>query len=175
VVIGRPDSPIHGGAAVILGDGDDRLRIGAQASSRHDSHSAEQFVVTLEGSPARINVGKRIPFTEQWLVLARRHVQVVESVRYESVDTGFEVEPELFGEMVQLAIRPYMSFQDPRRPREIQFQELTTRVNVPLGQWFDLGGTMAGNDEVSREILEAAKRSGESVGSVRVRVELQAN
>jgi len=66
-----------------------------------------------------------------------------------------------------------MAFQDQVRPYEIQFQELTTRVNVPLGQWFDLGGTMANQDEVSREILGTAKRSGESSGQVRVRVELQ--
>jgi len=173
VVIGRPDAPPRGGAAVILGDGGDRLRIAADAGSRRESYSAEQFVVTLEGSPARVSVGKRIPFAEQWLVLARRHARVVESVHYESVDTGFEVQPELYGEMVQLAIRPYMAFQDQVRPYEIQFQELTTRVNVPLGQWFDLGGTMANQDEVSREILGTAKRSGESSGQVRVRVELQ--
>jgi hypothetical protein len=173
VVIGRPDAPPHGGATVILGDGSDRLRLGAQSSSYRETRSAEQFVVTLEGSPARISVGKRIPFAERWLVLARRHARVVESVHYESVDTGFEVAPELFGDMVQLDIRPYMAFQDPRRPREIQFQELTTRVNVPLGQWFDLGGTMASRDEVSREIIGAGSRGGGGDAVVRVRVELQ--
>ena len=173
VVIGRPDAPPHGGAAVILGDGGDRLRLDAQSSSYRETRSAEQFVVTLEGSPARISVGKRIPFTERWLVLARRHAKVVESVHYKSVDTGFEVAPELFGDLVQLDIRPYLAFQDPRRPREIQFQELTTRVNVPLGQWFDLGGAMSSQDEVSREILGAGNRGGGGDGVVRVRVELQ--
>jgi hypothetical protein len=175
VVIGRPDAPPHGGASVILGDGGDRLRLDAQSSSYRETRSVEQFVVTLERSPARISIGKRIPFTERWLELARRHAKVVESVHYESVDTGFEVAPELFGNLVQLDIRPYMAFQDPLRPREIQFQELTTRVNVPLGQWFDLGGAMVSRDEVSREILGAGNRGGGGDGAVRVRVELQPN
>lgn len=172
VVIGRPDSPQRGGTSIFTG-GENRLRIGAESFSHRESRNVEQFVVTLEGNPARISVGQRLPFTEHWLLLARRHAQLVESVRYESVDTGFEVQPELAGELVQLSIRPYLAFQDPRRPREIRFQELVTRVNVPLGQWFDLAGTMAGRDEVSREILGAGGQGVVETGSVRVRVELQ--
>lgn len=172
VVIGRPDIPSRGGASILLGD-EDRLRVGAGSFSRRESRNVEQFIVTLEGNPARISVGKRIPFSERWLMLARRHAHVVESVHYESVSTGFEVQPELIGEVVQLSIHPYMAFQDPRRPREIRFQELSTRINVPLGQWFDLAGTMAGHDEVSREILGAGRQGGGESGSVRVRVELQ--
>lgn len=172
VVIGRPDIQSRGGASILMGD-DDRLRVGVASSSRREVRNVEQFIVTLEGNPARISVGKRIPFTERWLMLARRHAHVIESIHYESVDTGFEVQPELAGGQVLLSIHPYMAFQDPRRPREIRFQELATRVNIPLGQWFDLAGTMAGHDEVSREILGAGRQSGSERGSVRVRVELQ--
>jgi type II secretory pathway component GspD/PulD (secretin) len=172
VVIGRPDVSARAGATVIV-DGDDRLRVGANLSEYRQSRTAEQFIVTLEGSPALISVGKNIPFTERWLVLARRHAQIVENVRYQSIDTGFEVEPELSGDVVQLKIRPFMAFHDPRQPLDIRFQELTTTVNVPLGQWLDLGRSVSGNDEVSREILAVGNITGKEYGSVRVRVELQ--
>jgi hypothetical protein len=171
IVVGQSGNQTHGGTAIILGD-DDKLRVRAGSSTRNDLQRAEQFVVTLEGSPARISIGRRIPFAERWVELARRHVQTVESIRYESVDTGFEVEPELFGDMVQLIIHPYLAFQDRYRSKEIRFLDLTTRVNVPLGRWFDLGGAVAVRDEVSREILAAGNTSGTESGNIRVRVEL---
>lgn len=171
VVIGQPDPPPHAG---VHGE-HERLRIGASSAHYRESRRAEQFIVTLEGRPARISVGRRIPFAERWLLLARRHAHVVETIRYESVDTGFEVQPELAGALVQLSIRPFMAFQDPYQPYEIQFQELTTTVRVPLGEWFDLGGTMTGRDEVSREILGGGNQTGAESGIVRVKVELQPN
>ncbi|MCM2263907.1 MAG: hypothetical protein NDI73_01820 [Desulfuromonadales bacterium] len=177
VVVGdRPTAhpPAFGGATVIVG-GDHGMIVGSgSAGSRVETHRAGQFLTSLEGSPARISVGQRLPFTERWLVLARRHARIVESVRYESVDTGFEVIPTLFaGEHAELAIHPFMAFIDARGEREIRFSDLTTTVRVRLGEWFNLGGTMAGNDEVSREILGIGAQSGEGRGNIRVRVELQ--
>jgi hypothetical protein len=171
VVIGRPDTPLRGRRY----DDRDHLRIGASSSHHQEYRRAEQFIVTLEGHPARISVGRRIPFTERWLVLAHRHAHVVETIRYESVDTGFEVQPDLLGAQVQLHIYPFMAFQNPQQPCEIQFQELTTTVRIPLGEWYDLGGTMAGRDEVSREILGSGNDGEGRGGFVRIKVELQPN
>jgi hypothetical protein len=171
VVIGRPDTPLRERRY----DDRDHLRIGASSSQHQEYRRAEQFVVTLEGHPARISVGRRIPFAERWLVLAHRHAHVVETIRYESVDTGFEVQPDLLGAQVQLHIYPFMAFQNPQQPCEIQFQELTTTVRIPLGEWYDLGGTMAGRDEVSREILGSGNDGEGRGGFVRIKVELQPN
>lgn len=172
VILGRSDLPSRERGSL---GGHDRLRVGATSTRYRESRHAEQFVATLEGRPARISVGRRIPFAERWLLLARRHAQVVETIRYESVDTGFEVRPELVGSQVQLSIYPFMAFQDPQQPCEIVFQELEATVRVPLGEWYDLGGTMAGRDEVSREILGFGNRGGEGGGLVRVKVDLQQN
>lgn len=170
-----PAPPTSGGATVIVG-GDSGMLVGSgSAGSRVATRRAEQFLVTLEGAPARISVGKRLPFSERWLVLAGRHAQVVETTRYESVDTGFEVRPELLPDnQVELTIRPFMAFVALHRDREIHFRDLETRVVVPLATWFDLGGTMSDRDEVSREILGAAQGRLEEGGGVRIRVELQA-
>lgn len=174
IVIGRPDASPRGGATIILGN-DDRLRLDARTTTRSDRHTAEQFIVTVEGHPARISVGRRIPVTERWLTLARRYAQIVEGVRYETVDTGFEVLPELYGDSVQLAIRPFLAFHDPRAVQEIVFQELTTTVRIPLGTWYELGGTTSSRDEVSREILGVSSTAAGEGGQLRVRVEPQPN
>ncbi len=172
VLIGRPGPSPRRGAAVRW-ERDGRVQVGGSSTGIRENRQVSQFVATLEGSPAQISIGRRIPFTERWLLLARRHTHVIETVRYEAVDTGFEVRPELLGGLVQLAIRPYMAFLDPQQPREIRFQELTTTVRIPLGEWFDLGGTMTGRDEISREILGVAGSSGEGSAVIRVKVELQ--
>jgi len=176
VVGGRPVPPPRGGATVVVG-GEDGVIAGTVNSGRRiESHRAEQFLVTLEGSPARISVGQRLPFNERWLVLARRHLQVVESTRYETVDTGFEVTPTLLPtDQVALTIQPFMAFVDPRNSQQVRFSNLSTQVTVPVNTWFDLAGTMSSHDEVSREILGAAQGQYGESGSVRVRVELQAN
>jgi len=173
---GRPTPAPRGGGGVVISGDHGMIAATGKAGSRTESYRAEQFLVTVEGSPARISVGRRLPFTERWLVFARRHLQVRESTRYETVDTGFEVTPELLDtERIELTIHPYMAFVDWQRKDEIRFRELATKVVVPIDSWFDLAGTMSGHDEVSREILGMTGREGGGSGSVRVRVELQPN
>ena len=173
---GRPATAARGGGSVVLRGDHGMIAASGNAGSRTESYRAEQFLVTTEGSPARISVGRQLPVTERWLVIARRHLQVRESTRYESVDTGFDVTPELLGpDLVALTIHPFMAFIDQQRNHEIRFSELATKVVIPFDSWFDLAGTMSSQDEVSREILGIAGREGGGSGSVRVRVELQSN
>jgi len=173
---GRPAPVPRGGGSVVIGGDHGMIAATGNAGNRTDTYRVEQFLVTVEGSPARISVGRRLPLTERWLVFARRHLQVWESTRYETVDTGFEVTPELLDtDRIELTIHPYMAFVDRQRKDEIRFRELATKVVVTLDSWFDLAGTMSGHDEVSREILGTTGREGGGSGSVRVRVELQPN
>jgi type II secretory pathway component GspD/PulD (secretin) len=172
----QPPSTYPSGGGVII-SGESGVAAGDVTSGRGtESRRVEQFLVTIEGSPARISVGQRLPLTERWLLLARRHLQVVESTRYQIVETGFEVTPTLLPmDQVELAIHPFMAFLATGAGQQIRFGDLETRVVISLGTWFDLGGTMSDRDEVSREILGVMQgRYGES-GGVRVRVEHQAN
>ena len=95
----------YGSGTVVIGGEHGMITGSAGGVTRSESRRTEQFVVTVEGSSARINVGQQLPFTERWLFLARHHVQVYKSTRYVSVDTGFEVTPELLaGNRVELMI-----------------------------------------------------------------------
>lgn len=152
---------------------DDRgqLRIGAQDKDREERRVVSQFLTIVEGSPARISVGRAVPFTAEMRTYCQRHPLFVETVEYHHVDTGFEVLPELFENLVELEIRPFMAFLDQKRPNRIVFQELATQVRIPLGVWYELGGYMKAQDGLSREIMAAGSRSKEGDGSVRIRVD----
>ena len=47
----------------------------------------------------------------------------------------------------------------------------STRVRVRPGEWFNLGGTMAGSDEVSRAILQSGSGSASTSSVLMIRVE----
>jgi len=143
----------------------------AQDTRRLEDRQVSQFMVVMEGSPARISVGNSVPFTSQMRRYCRQNPTYVESIDYHNVDTGFEVLPEVYGETVQLEIRPFMAFLNPQDTKEIIFHELTTKVRLPLGAWYDLGGQMSTKDGLSREILGFGSQSASSGNSIRVRVD----
>ena len=125
----------------------------------------------MEGTPGRIVIGKSVPLTRELRLACRRHGIVLAAVEYQDVDTGFEVFPEVIGNSVRLDIRPFMAFLNGRKPESMVFQELNSRVLVPFDQWFDLGGHMAQQSEVSRRILETGQHQTELESQVRVKVQ----
>ena len=170
---GQRRSGPDGGSQVVIRSDDGRLRLKAKDESRLEKRQVSQYLVVMENQPARITVGKSVPFTESLHAVCRRHGVLLESIDYRDVDTGFEVYPEVYGEQVQLDIRPFMAFLNPRDRRQIVFQELATKVRVPLDSWFDLGGHMSSQNDVSREIMATGRQEADRQSSVRLRVEIQ--
>ena len=162
----------EGGSIYIASDGS-RINVQAQADRRQEDRKVSQFMTVIEGYPATITVGKAVPFTNQMRTYCRQHPAFVETMDYQNVDTGFEVLPEVYGQTVQLEIRPFMAFLDSRNPNQIIFHELATKVRLPLGIWYDLGGQMSTQDGLSREILGAGRHSSENDSSIRVRVDAE--
>ena len=163
---------IDGSARVRLPGGPGRARLDATATERWHEQRVSQFLLVLNGEAARIAVGRSIPVTQRYLALCRRYGYLIETVEYHSVTTGFEVRPELLEEQVRLEMVPYMAFLADSQAREVVFQELATRVRVPLDRWYELGGHLADQDEVSRTILGAGEEKRQTRSTVRVLVEL---
>lgn len=160
-----------GNGSIIIQNDQGRVRLQGQDRSVTESRSAQQFMVVMEGSPAVIRVGQRVPFTSELYFYSRRHPHFVEVVEYQNVDTGFEVLPVVQGDRVELEISPFMAFLDRDNPNRIVFHDLVTRVRVPLGAWYDLGGQVSTSDGLSREILRTGVQSGQEENSLRVRVD----
>lgn len=168
---GREPSPWD--STIWARDGQSRLKVKTSDSSYRESRSASQFITVMEGEPARISVGRSVPFTSEMLRYCQRHPAFVETISYENVDTGFEVLPEIHNSMVNLSIRPFMAFLDPRNPQQIVFNDLSTVVRIPAGTWYELGGHMQVQDGLSREILGRGVGGSENSSSIRVRVDTQ--
>lgn len=147
------------------------LKVRGQRTLGNTQSSVEQFLHVLDGDRALILVGKRIPFTSDLAAVTGKHSAYVRSVRYQEVDTGFWVKPSLRGEEVEMEISPRLADASAGDPPVIEFQELTTRVRVPLGAWFDLGATMSGRDEVTDAIFSHSLQAGTEQRRVLIKVD----
>jgi hypothetical protein len=143
----------------------------ANDSQRQENRRATQFLSVLDGSPAKLSVGRAVPFTSQLRSYYRRHPSYIETVDYHNVDTGFEVLPEISGELVRLTIRPFMAFLDVNNPGHVVFHDLATTVTIPFGAWYELGGHAGVMDGLSREILKAGQGVEEGTRRIRLRVD----
>ncbi len=161
------------GSTIIIDSGQSRLKVRGNDSLYRENRQVSQFVSVLEGEPALVSVGRAVPFTSQMLTYCRQHPGFIATTSYENVDTGFEVLPTLYNGMVEMEVRPFMAFLDRDNPQQIVFHELTTKVNVPIGAWYELGGHVQAQDGLSREILGAGRGSAQNGSSVRVKVETQ--
>lgn len=174
VVFGPSGQATQGNnSSVFIGPDRNQLNVRGRSDSERDSRQFSQFISVLEGEPALIRVGRAVPFTSQMLSYCRRHPRFVATTTYEHVDTGFEVLPEVYQDMVELDVRPFMAFLDPHNPQQIIFHELGTKVTIPFDAWYDLGGHGQLQDGLSREILGGGKGSTKTASSVRIKVESQ--
>lgn len=165
---GRTEKPF-----LRVDSGRDQVSVRVQDDSLRANRQVSQFISVMEGAPARISVGRAVPFTSQLRSYCRRHPDFVETTAYQNVDTGFEVLPRLYGDMVQLDIRPFLAFLDERNPHQIVFQEASSQVRIPVGAWYDLGGQIGAQAGLNREILGMGSESVETRNLIRLRVDPQ--
>ena len=137
-----------------------------------NEHS-RQFINVIDGERAFISTGQIVPYTQEWVILTRRYVQLQQTIEFKDVSTGFAVRARSTGgeksnEFI-LEIMPRITSLN--NSGYIDFEELTSTVHVRKGEWFDLGGTMLYHDEVSRQILNAQNYSSQQNSSLTIRVD----
>jgi len=167
--LGSPRGPEDD--SIFVSSGDARGGIHGRDAQIIENRQISQSIAVLEGYPASISVGRAIPFTSELRYYWNRHPHYVAATEYVNVDTGFEVIPQIQGEMVQLEIQPFMAFLGTDNPQQIVFHELSTRVRIPLGVWYDLGGQNSSLSSLGREILKTGSRSDKTGNTIRVRVD----
>lgn len=144
-------------------------RVEVESSSSDSSQNSNQFISVLDGERAFIRVGQIVPFTQEWVIITRRYIQVDQFTDWREISTGFAVRPRAVGNQVELEITPRIA----RRNHQgfIDFEELTTIMRVSLGSWVDIGGTMQQNDDISRKILGLQNSSGLQKTNLRIKVD----
>jgi len=140
-----------------------------ERNARDAQQNSSQFINVLDGERAFIRVGHIVPFTQEWVTITRRYVQIERTTDWQEISTGFAVRPRTVGNQVELAVTPRIARLN--QQGFIDFEELTTTLRVTLGDWVDIGATMQQNDEVSRKILGIQNLSSQQKNSLTIKVD----
>jgi type II secretory pathway component GspD/PulD (secretin) len=133
------------------------------------TRNAEQTIRVLEGGRASIAMGTAVPFTfRRWLPQpGGAWVATDQTVFYEAI-TGFQVRPQLAGDVVTLEIAPEDATL---RGGTIDNARLATQVQVRLGEWVSLGGADTRAESSQRGLLSAGRDAQSTQRGVWVKVE----
>ncbi|WP_232415555.1 secretin N-terminal domain-containing protein [Methylotenera versatilis] len=144
-------------------------RIDIERSTSNTSRNNNQFINVVDGERAYISNGQIVPFTQEWISLSKRYIQIDRLTDWREVTTGFAVRPRTIGNQVELEITPRIARLN--NQGFIDFESLTTTIRVGLGDWVNIGGTMQNNDEISRKILGLQSTSNSQNSNINIKVE----
>lgn len=144
-------------------------RIDIERSTSNSSRNSNQFINVVDGERAYISNGQIVPFTQEWISLSRRYIQVDRLTDWREVTTGFAVRPRTIGNKVELEITPRIARLN--NQGFIDFESLSTTISVSLGDWVNIGGTMQNHDEISRKILGVQSTSNSQNSNIEIKVD----
>lgn len=147
----------------------DGVQIDIQNNSSTTKQNNQQFINVVDGEFAFIQVGQSVPFTQEWRTFTHRYTHIQRTTEFIEISTGFAVRPRSIGGQIELDITPRIAQLN--QQGFIDFEALRTVVRVNKGEWFDLGGTMQQNDEVSRAILSFKNKAQTQNNVLNIRVD----
>ncbi len=157
------------GGRIHVGPGGTSIQGSSGSRELATGRGATQQIRVLEGMPAMLQVGEESQRVEPLLVPYPGGYAVVPSTTTRATGRWLRVVPRLQGQQVLLDIQPEEAYPDPRHPRNLDVQRLSTKVVVPLGQWVPLGGVDS-QEQRNNSGWSASTRSQSS--QVWVKVEL---
>ncbi len=113
---------------------------------------SEFFVFATSGRPAFIRAATEIPYIGRWPDYTRRYSGQWGSIRFQNVETGFDVTPTVAGDLVHLRIVPRIAYGEGEEA-VIRFFGAQTEVTTSFGRWVEIGGIDSRSNDVIREIL----------------------
>jgi hypothetical protein len=140
--------------------GDSRARLHVYKHGAFRERAAGQQVQALEGRPAWIHAGSRVPVTSGYPHGTQLH----------DVTSGFYVVPRISGNEVLLEILQHDDRQG-RIPGTFEIQRASTVTRGRLGEWIILGGIDTA-DNSSRSGL-ASSQGQQSMQSQQIRVKVE--
>ncbi|OYY90369.1 MAG: nodulation protein NolW, partial [Methylophilales bacterium 16-45-7] len=88
---------------------DNNARIDVSRQQNQGSQSSQQFLQVVDGERAFIQVGKLIPFSQDWILITQRYTQITSTTDWVNVSTGFSVRPRTVGNQVEIEITPRLT------------------------------------------------------------------
>ncbi len=145
------------------------VEINAENNQYSHKNTIQQFVNVLDGERAFIYVGEIVPYTQDWIILTQRYLHAYSTTHWHEISTGFSVRPRTIGNQVELEITPRIA---KRNSNEfIDFDELSTTVQIALGDWIDIGSLMQQRDDVSQKILGLSTLNSQTTHVLKAKVD----
>lgn len=140
-----------------------------------DNMRVVQSVQVLEGRSALIQSGASVPVPQRRVVRSvvngRQVDQIVESVDYRDVDTGYYVTPRVTGDRVTLEVSPQREAFVQRAPGVVDVQRVVSTVSGRLGEWIELAAVSQERSAEGSVLLGRASGTRTETRSVLVKVD----
>lgn len=140
-----------------------------ERNHRYTQNNSNQFLNVLDGERAFVQTGQIVPFTQEWITITRRYIQIDRITNWREITTGFAIRPMTIGHQVELEITPRIASLN--NQGTIDFEELTTTLRVSLNEWIDIGATMQNHDDISRKILGQSNTTSSQYSSLMIKVD----
>lgn len=159
------------GTNIGLRGGQGNVRIHSERRVTTHQSGNSQTLTVMDGGRAFLRIGESIPQVQTYLALIGNHPSLVTGVQYYDVTTGFEVEPRLIGERVQLDLSPRMAFRSGQGSQLVEMRELRTTVMVAPGSWTEIGSVVESANSLNRTILSGQTRVRSDLRSFQIKVD----
>ena len=88
-------------------------QVDIQRNTSNNTRNSQQLITVIDGEYAFLRVGQIVPFTQEWVNISRRYVQIERFTDWHEITTGFAVKPRTIGnpdnKQIELAITPRMN------------------------------------------------------------------
>ena len=142
----------------------------------NSSQELEQTLSVVEGSGGWFEVGKEIPYKQQWSAFSGETSGYSEQIAYKTVAAGFWVLPvQVIDQSVLVEIEPQinrLAGGEQQGPPKLSFSKLRSRLQIPLGEWYPIGGHLQQHDQVSQDIISWRTGGGEAQQTFYLRIDL---
>jgi len=160
ISINSPGKPVDASSA--------RIRLHDRATQR--SGSGGYQVQALEGRPAWINSGMRVPVSGVERYYRNGIPYERQTTQLQDVTAGFYVVPRLQGDSVMLEILQHDDRAD-RGRGAVSTQSVGTVVRGRLGEWLDLGGINSRTDSSQGGLGRSVASHNSEIRQIRVKVD----
>jgi hypothetical protein len=157
----------NGGESATQSDGTARVL----RTQRRDRDETDQQLRVEEGHWAAVDMTLRVPVVEQFVDVTGGRGQVLNTINYKDLSTGFSVRALVNGDQVLVDIASRKAVQDPNLGGAFKTQTAQTTVSGKLGTWLEIGGDVTAAAGNTHSPLSTADRRAMVQQHILVKVE----
>ena len=150
----------------------------AQTVQSNTTSATTQFLLVMSGEKGHILVGEQMPYVEPYWNYVNGLGLVPPGVIFQSVSTGFSVEPLVMGQNIKVTITPYISYLSPNGPGQIEIVEAASTVVLGRGQSITLAASTGSSQSQQRAfglILGSARQQRSQTVELQLSADLSEN